>query len=32
MVAAKQDANGKAVIQKILHNDSSRFLSTNVVL
>lgn len=32
MVAAKQDANGKQVIQKILHQDSSRFLSTNVVL
>lgn len=32
MVAAKQDPNGKQVIQKILRKDSSRFLSTNVVL
>ena len=32
MVAAKQDAAGKKVIQDILHTDSSRFLSTNVVL
>lgn len=32
MVAAKQDPAGKQVIQGILHQDSSRFLSTNVVL
>ena len=32
MVAAKQDPAGKKVIQGILHDDSSRFLSTNVVL
>jgi glyceraldehyde-3-phosphate dehydrogenase (NADP+) len=32
MVAAKQDADGKAVIQGILQNDSSKFLSSNIVL
>jgi glyceraldehyde-3-phosphate dehydrogenase (NADP+) len=32
MVAAKQDPSGQRVIQKILHSDSSKFLSTNVVL
>ncbi|MBO9666175.1 MAG: aldehyde dehydrogenase family protein [Bdellovibrio sp.] len=32
MVAAKQDPNGRKVIQDVLHADTSRFLSTNVVL
>jgi glyceraldehyde-3-phosphate dehydrogenase (NADP+) len=32
MVAAKQDQAGKQVIQGILHSESSRFLSTNMVL
>jgi glyceraldehyde-3-phosphate dehydrogenase (NADP+) len=32
MVATKQDLAGKQMIQEILRNDSSRFLSTNVVL
>ncbi|UYL07798.1 aldehyde dehydrogenase family protein [Bdellovibrio sp. SKB1291214] len=32
MVAAKQDQAGRKVIQGILHQDSSKFLSTNVVL
>lgn len=32
MVAAKQDPAGTQVIQGILHEDSSRFLTTNVVL
>lgn len=32
MVAAKQDSAGKHVIQGILHNDSSRFLSTDIIL
>jgi glyceraldehyde-3-phosphate dehydrogenase (NADP+) len=32
MVAAKQDPTGRKVIQDVLHGDSSRFLSTNVVL
>jgi glyceraldehyde-3-phosphate dehydrogenase (NADP+) len=32
MVAAKQDQASRKVIQGILHQDSSKFLSTNVVL
>jgi glyceraldehyde-3-phosphate dehydrogenase (NADP+) len=32
MVAAKQDQASRQVIQGILHQDSSKFLSTNVVL
>jgi glyceraldehyde-3-phosphate dehydrogenase (NADP+) len=32
MVAAKQDLAGKQVIQGILHEDSSKFLSINMVL
>jgi len=32
MVAAKQEPAAREVIQKILHEDSSRFLTTNVVL
>lgn len=32
MVAAKQDQPSKQVIQGILHDDSSKFLSTNMVL
>jgi glyceraldehyde-3-phosphate dehydrogenase (NADP+) len=32
MVATKQDAAGKHMIQELLRSDSSRFLSTNVVL
>lgn len=32
MVAAKQDANGKAVFKNILNQDSSRFLSTDIIL
>jgi glyceraldehyde-3-phosphate dehydrogenase (NADP+) len=32
MVAAKQDPSGKKVIQGILDSDSSRFLTTNIVL
>lgn len=32
MVAAKQDPSGKAVIQGILHEDASHFVSTDVVL
>jgi glyceraldehyde-3-phosphate dehydrogenase (NADP+) len=32
MVAAKQDQAAKQVIQGILHEDSSKFLSTNMVL
>lgn len=32
MVASKQDATGKQVVQEILRSDSSRFLSMNVVL
>lgn len=32
MVASKQDATGKHVVQDILRSDSSRFLSMNVVL
>ena len=32
MVAAKQDAQGKKVIRGILQEDSSRFLSNNIVL
>jgi glyceraldehyde-3-phosphate dehydrogenase (NADP+) len=32
MVATKQDAGGKQMIQTLLKNDNSQFLSTNVVL
>jgi glyceraldehyde-3-phosphate dehydrogenase (NADP+) len=32
MVATKQDAAGKHIVQEILRSDSSQFLSTNVVL
>lgn len=32
MVAAKQDASGKGIIQGILHEDTSHFLSTNILL
>ena len=32
MVAAKQDASGKTLIRGILDGDTSRFLSTNIVL
>jgi hypothetical protein len=32
MVATKQDAAGKHVVQDILRSDLSQFLSTNVVL
>src|SRR5262249_52557129 len=32
MVAGKQDADGKAVFRGILEGDTSRFLTTNIVL
>lgn len=32
MVAAKQDAAGKDIIQGILHGDTSHFVSTNIML